>query len=189
LQERAWWRLNRAGSDPVHVGRSVVALLDTAVYLQDVPDGHPDIAALDAAGCFRDGAFEPNREGGDIVRDWQLADESTAGPAELLTALARAAQGLPPIQHHSGIGPAIGTRWLHAVQAPPQATPRTPAPGPMPTRTAVATVSATMAPTRPDAATAATAAPAAPAAPGRPIVAAVSVPRQAAAATAPTRIR
>jgi hypothetical protein len=91
LRERAWWRLDSAGPNPVHVARSVVCLLDAAAYLQDVPDDAPDLVALDKAGCFRGGTFDPGPQGAAIVREWQLADESTAGPAELLAELARAA--------------------------------------------------------------------------------------------------
>jgi hypothetical protein len=96
LQARAWWRLDRAGASALHVGRSVVSLLDAAVYLRDVPDDDPDIVALEAAGCFRGDAFDPGQEGAAIVREWQLADEPTGGPRDLLTALAQAAATLPP---------------------------------------------------------------------------------------------
>jgi hypothetical protein len=51
LQAQAWWRLDAAGPSARHVARSVVALLDAAAYLRDVPDDDPDLAALDAAGC------------------------------------------------------------------------------------------------------------------------------------------
>jgi hypothetical protein len=95
LRERAWWRLDSAGASPVHVGRSVVSLLDAAAYLQDVPDHDPQIRALSAAGCFRGGTFDPGPAGAAIIREWQLADKTTAGPAELLTALADAARSLP----------------------------------------------------------------------------------------------
>ena len=95
LRERAWWRLDSAGASPAHVGRSVVSLLDAAAYLQDVPDHDPRIRALTAAGCFRRGAFDPGPAGAAIIREWQLADKATAGPAELLAALADAARGIP----------------------------------------------------------------------------------------------
>ena len=90
LRARAWWRLDSAGASAVHVARSVVALLDAVAYLRDVPDDHPDLVALDAAGCFRDGIFDPGPAGAAIVREWQLADEPTGGPADLLAALALA---------------------------------------------------------------------------------------------------
>jgi hypothetical protein len=123
LRDRAWWRLDSAGPNAVHVARSVVSLLDAAAYLRDVPDDAPDILALEAAGCFRGGAFDPGPEGAVVVRDWQLADETTAGAADLLAALARAAHQLrtphqPRIPHqpHPALsiprqpGPPIRTR-------------------------------------------------------------------------------
>jgi hypothetical protein len=96
LRARAWWRLDSAGNNALHVARSVVSLLDAAAYLRDVPDDHPDLLTLDAAGCFQGGVFDPGPEGAVIIRDWQLADEQSAGPAELLSALARAADRTRP---------------------------------------------------------------------------------------------
>lgn len=92
LRGRARWRLDSAGASALQTARSVVALLDAASYLRDVPDGDPDIVALDEAGCFSGGAFEPGPEGANIVRGWQLADKATAGPRDLLSALAAAAR-------------------------------------------------------------------------------------------------
>jgi hypothetical protein len=91
LRTRAWWRLDIAGAPALHVTRSVVSLLDAAGYLERFPDDDPHIAALDAAGCFRGGAFDPGPEGWPVVTEWQLADQSTAGPADLLAELVRAA--------------------------------------------------------------------------------------------------
>jgi hypothetical protein len=94
LRARAWWRLDSAGACALHVARSVVALLDAAAYLRDIPDDDPDLLALQAAGCFVGGVFDPGPEGADIIRSWQLADEPTAGPRdprELLAELVRAA--------------------------------------------------------------------------------------------------
>jgi hypothetical protein len=117
LRDRAWWRLDSAGPNAVHVARSVVSLLDAAAYLRDVPDDAPDLLALEAAGCFRDGIFDPGPEGAVVVRDWRLADETIAGPADLLAALARAAhQPRTPHQPHPALsiprqpGPPIHTR-------------------------------------------------------------------------------
>jgi hypothetical protein len=95
LQARAWWRLDSAGASALHVARSVVSLLDAAAYLQDIPEDDPDLLALQALGCFRSGAFDPGPEGAEIVKKWQLADEATAGPRDLLTELVRAAHGNP----------------------------------------------------------------------------------------------
>jgi hypothetical protein len=90
LRARAWWRLDSAGASAIQVARSVVALLDAAAYLRDIPDDDPDMLALASAGCFRDGVFDPGPEGAIIVRGWQLANEATAGPRDLLRAMARA---------------------------------------------------------------------------------------------------
>jgi len=37
LRARARWRLDSAGASALHVAQSVVALLDAAAYLRDVP--------------------------------------------------------------------------------------------------------------------------------------------------------
>jgi hypothetical protein len=112
LRERAWWRLDSAGPHPVHVARSVVALLDAAAYVQDMPDDAPELAALDKAGCFRGDAFDPGPQGAVVVREWQLAENPTAGPAELLAELARAARLTPP--------DAPATTWSAAIRVPRQ---------------------------------------------------------------------
>jgi hypothetical protein len=100
LRARAWWRLDSAGASALPVARSVVALLDAAACLRDVPDDDPDLLALAAAGCFVGGVFDPGPEGADIIRSWQLADEPPAGPQgpqgpqgprDLLAELVRAA--------------------------------------------------------------------------------------------------
>ncbi len=95
LRARARWRLDSAGASALHAARSVVALLDAAVYMQDIPDDDPDILALQAAGCFRGGVFDPGPKGTDLTRRWQLGDVPTAGPRDLLAALVRAAHGGP----------------------------------------------------------------------------------------------
>jgi len=77
------------------VARSVVSLLDAAAYLPGIPEDDPDLLALQAMGCFRSGAFEPGPEGAEIVKRWQLADEASAGPRDLLTELVRAANRNP----------------------------------------------------------------------------------------------
>jgi hypothetical protein len=91
LRARARWRLDCAGASARHVARSVVSLLDAAGYVHGLPDNDPGITALDAAGCFAGGIFDPGPEGWAIVRHWQLADEASAGPEDLLAQLARAA--------------------------------------------------------------------------------------------------
>jgi hypothetical protein len=93
LRDQAWWRLDCAGASALRVARSVVSLLDAAAYVAQVPDDHPDLRALALAGCFRGGVFDPGQEGLAVVRGWQLADQPTAGPRELLAAIADAASG------------------------------------------------------------------------------------------------
>ena len=84
LRARAWWRLDSAGASALPVARSVVSLLDAAGYARGLPDDDPAITALDAAGCFSGGIFDPGPQGWTIVREWQLADEASAGPEDLL---------------------------------------------------------------------------------------------------------
>jgi hypothetical protein len=95
LRARAWWRLDSAGASALPVARSVVSLLDAAAYLADLPEDDPDLLALEAMGCFGGGVFDPGPEGANIIRGWQLADEWSAGPRELLAELVRAAHGSP----------------------------------------------------------------------------------------------
>jgi hypothetical protein len=96
LRAQAWRRLDGAGPSALRVARSVVSLLDAAAYLHEVSDDSPAIAALDAAGCFRGGTFDPGPEGAVIVRDWQLADQQSGDPEDLLSALVAAARRTPP---------------------------------------------------------------------------------------------
>jgi hypothetical protein len=95
LRDRAWWRLDSAGANALRVARSVVSLLDAAAYVRDLPHDDPDLLALEARGCFAGGVFDPGPEGAYIIRGWQLADERSAGPCELLAELVRAAHGHP----------------------------------------------------------------------------------------------
>jgi len=118
LRERARWRLDSAGASALHVGRSVVSLLDAAAYLRDVPDDDPDLQALEAAGCFRGNAFDPGPEGALIVRGWQLADESSAGPRDLLAGLARAAHRARPGAEHAIPAATIGVPRQAGAQGP-----------------------------------------------------------------------
>jgi hypothetical protein len=90
LRAQAWWRLDSAGDSPLRVGRCVVSLLDAAAYLAEVPEDDPSLIALARAGCFSSGAFDPGDAGLAIIRGWQLADRQSAGPEDLLPALATA---------------------------------------------------------------------------------------------------
>ena len=91
LRARARWRLDCAGVDAYPAARSVIALLDAASYLRDIRDDHPEIHALELAGCFRDGDFDPGTEGARLIRDWCLSEETRGTPQDLLSALAAAA--------------------------------------------------------------------------------------------------
>jgi hypothetical protein len=99
LRTRAWWRLDSAGPSAVHAARSVVSLLDAAAYVEGLPGDDPSLTALADAGCFAGGVFDPGPEGWLIVRDWQLAEEATAGPEDLLAELAAAARRHRPAAH------------------------------------------------------------------------------------------
>src|SRR5260370_1579474 len=103
----AGWRVDSPGASALRVARSVVSLLDAAGYANGLPDDDPAIATLDAAGCFTGGTFDPGPEGRAIVRGWQLADEASAGPEDLLAQLARAASHDGPAAHLASLaGPA-----------------------------------------------------------------------------------
>ncbi|MGH3229187.1 MAG: hypothetical protein ACRDOA_11510 [Streptosporangiaceae bacterium] len=102
LRARAWWRLDSAGASALHVARSVVSLLDAAGYAEGLPDDDPRITALDAAGCFAAGIFDPGSAGWDIVRKWQLAAKASAGPEDLLAQLAQAASYDGPAASYDG---------------------------------------------------------------------------------------
>jgi hypothetical protein len=87
IREQAWWRLDSPGLSAVVVARSVVALLDAAACLADVPEDHPDLEELDRAGCFDRGAFDPGEAGLAVVRGWELTDQPTGTEQDLLGAL------------------------------------------------------------------------------------------------------
>jgi hypothetical protein len=91
LRSCARWRLDSPGASAIRTARSVVALLDAAAYLCYVTDDDPDIRVLTEAGRFSSGAFEPGPAGAEVIRGWQLSERATAGPRDLLRALARAA--------------------------------------------------------------------------------------------------
>jgi hypothetical protein len=88
IREQAWWRLDSPGLSAVVVAHSVVALLDAAACLADVPEDHPDLEELDRSGCFARGAFDPGEAGLAVVRGWELTDQPTGTKQDLLGALA-----------------------------------------------------------------------------------------------------
>ena len=88
IREQAWWRLDSPGPNPIRVARSVVALLDAAACIAEIPENHPDLEELDRAGCFESGLFNPGDTGLAVVRGWELADQPTGTEQDLLGALA-----------------------------------------------------------------------------------------------------
>ena len=42
IREQAWWRLDSPGPSPVRVARSVVALLDAAACIAEIPENPSD---------------------------------------------------------------------------------------------------------------------------------------------------
>ena len=112
LRDQAWWRLDSPGLSATRVARSVVALLDAAACLADVPEDHPDLEELDRAGCFATGVFDPGDAGLAVVRGWELTDQPTGTEQDLLGALAvtvSAERGLPipAARHGAGASGAI----------------------------------------------------------------------------------
>ncbi len=92
FRAQAAWRLARADGDPVRAARCAAALLDAAAFVATLTPQDTDLAALDAAGCFRGDAFDPGPAGVLICRWWQFGDPPYAGPRDLLTALSAAAR-------------------------------------------------------------------------------------------------
>jgi hypothetical protein len=122
LRARAWWRLDSAGASALPVARSVVSLLDAAGYARALPDDDAAIVALDAAGCFTGGIFDPGPQGWTIVREWQLADEASAGPEDLLAQLAQAASHHAPAVHMSSLA-SLAAPAPQVIAIPRQAVP------------------------------------------------------------------
>ena len=98
VREQAWWRLNSPGLGAIPAARSVVALLDAAACIAELPEDDPDLEELARAGCFRDGIFDPGEAGLVVIRGWELTDEPAGRRQDLLGALAAAVsayRGLP----------------------------------------------------------------------------------------------
>jgi hypothetical protein len=101
IRAQAWWRLDTPGPNPIRVARSVVALLDAAACIAEIPENHPDLEELDRAGCFEAGFFNPGDTGLAVVRGWELATGptgTTGTEQDLLGALAvtvSAERGVP----------------------------------------------------------------------------------------------
>jgi hypothetical protein len=119
LRDRARWRLDSPGVNAVRAARSVVALLDTAICLEGLPDNHPDLEKLARAGCFRGGVFDPGEAGLAVVRGWELTDQPTIPHQDLLATLAFT------------VGPQVpGSAQVPPV--PPGGVPQLPASAPVP---------------------------------------------------------
>jgi hypothetical protein len=130
LRARAWWRLDSVGVSAGRAARSVVSLLDAAAYLRELPDDDPAIAALEAAGCFANSVFDPGPEGWIIIRDWQLADGASAGPADLLARLVHAAGRDGPRSHLASLAMPLAPSPAGAISVPRQPAPASePVPG------------------------------------------------------------
>jgi hypothetical protein len=105
IRAQAWWRLDSPGPSAIRVARSVVALLDAAACIDELPEDHPDFEELDRAGCFATGEFDPGEAGLAVVRGWELADQPTGTEQNLLGTLAvtvSADRGVPsPAARHA----------------------------------------------------------------------------------------
>jgi len=88
LREQAHWRLDTVDGDPARAAHCVLALIDAAAYIRELPGDDPWVAALTAAGCFAGGCFVPSEEMRDLIRRWQFDLRWSAGPKDLLSALA-----------------------------------------------------------------------------------------------------
>jgi hypothetical protein len=115
IREQAWWRLDSPGLSAVRVARSVVALLDAAACLADIPEDHPDLEELDRSGCFAGGVFDPGEAGQAVVRGWELADQPTGTEQDLLGALA------VTVSAHRGVPSSSARRAAAASGAVPAA--------------------------------------------------------------------
>jgi hypothetical protein len=93
LRAQAAWRLARADGDPVRAARCAAALLDAAAYAAGLADDDRTLALMASGGCFRGQVFDPGPRGISIARWWQYRDAPQAGPQDLVTALATAAEG------------------------------------------------------------------------------------------------
>jgi hypothetical protein len=98
LRPYAQWRINRAEArDDGRNARAAIALIDAAAYATQMDDSERVIVRMAIAGCFALGRFNPGVEGERIIRFWHY-DDAEGGPAELLEALACAAErGLQPV--------------------------------------------------------------------------------------------
>jgi len=88
LREQAHWRLDTVDGDPVRAAHCVLALIDAAAYIRELPADDPCVAALTVAGCFAGGSFAPSDAMRDFIRRWQFDLRWSAGPKDLLSALA-----------------------------------------------------------------------------------------------------
>ncbi|MEU5882153.1 hypothetical protein [Spirillospora sp. NPDC047279] len=99
LRPYAQWRINRADTrDDGRNARAAIGLIDAASYCMQIDDGERVVVRMAIAGCFAFGRFNPGAEGERLIRFWHYEDAS-GGPAELLEAVAAAAErGLRPQQ-------------------------------------------------------------------------------------------
>lgn len=92
LRPYAQWRINRAEArDDGRNARAAIALIDAAAYATQMDDSERVVVRMAIAGCFALGRFNPGVEGERIIRFWHY-DDAEGGPADLLEALASAAE-------------------------------------------------------------------------------------------------
>ena len=98
LRVRAWWRLDSAGASALHVARSVVSARRGRVRIGP-PRRRSRYHGAGRCGLLHGRHLRSRPEGWTIVREWQLADQASAGPEDLLAQLAHAAARDGPGAH------------------------------------------------------------------------------------------
>ena len=88
LREQAHWRLDTVDGNPMRAAHCVLALIDAAAHIRELPGDDPCVGALAAAGLFASGAFTPDDGTRDFIRRWQFVDCPSGGSRDLLRALA-----------------------------------------------------------------------------------------------------
>jgi hypothetical protein len=127
LRQQAHWRLDTVDGSPLRAANCVLALIAAAAYVRELPGDDPCVAALAMAGCFAKGGFEPGTEARDFIRRWQFVEQPSAGPRDLLSALAARCAASPhaallppqrraPDSEPEQIGHVAGRRAVQAVR-------------------------------------------------------------------------
>jgi hypothetical protein len=143
LREQAHWRLDAVDGSPLRAANCVLALIDAAAYVRELPPDDPCIATLAAAGWFAGGSFRPGEATREFIRRWQFEDRSSGGPRDLLTALASRCASRDRMITGTAIAPspraaadggaqARGPGGAARTQVPPQGDSRPPPTRPIP---------------------------------------------------------